>query len=191
MPSQLWKLKGRRDSGAVAVETAVVSTFLVILLFGICESSFLFKDWLSVSSAARAGARMGASEPLGSTFAQDAANQVTDSLSDLNPANLQAVWVYRTTAATGLPDSGSFASCTTCVQFTWNSATSSLTPSYSNWPSTSQDACAGDAARDSLGVYIKYRHTSPLGFFFNNMSINASTVMWIEPTTALICKPSS
>jgi Flp pilus assembly protein TadG len=190
MPWQRWEPTGRRDSGAVAVETAAVSMFLVILLFGIVESSFLFKDWLSVSAAARAGARMGASEPRTSSFAQDSADQVTASLSDLNPANLQEVWVYRTTGTTGLPDSGSFASCTTCVKFTWNATTGSLMRSSDNWPSTSQNACAGDATRDSLGVYVKYRHTSPLGFFFNNATISESTVMWVEPTSSAICKPA-
>jgi hypothetical protein len=189
MPSRRWRSRGHRDSGAVAVETAVVSMLLVILLFGIVESSFLFKNWLSVSAAARAGARMGASQPRSPSFAQDSANQVTNALSDLDPADLQEVWVYRTTGATGLPDSGSFASCTTCVKFTWNPVTSSLRPSSDNWSYSSQNACAGDAARDSLGVYVKYRHTSPLALFFNNTIISESTVMWIEPTSAAICKP--
>jgi Flp pilus assembly protein TadG len=161
---------------------------LVILLFGIVESSFLFKDWLAVSAAARAGARMGASQPRSPSFAQDSANQVTNALSTLDPANLQAVWVYRTTGTTGLPDSGSFASCNACVKFTWNATTQSLTPSSSNWAATSQNACAGDPARDSLGVYVKYKHASPLGFFFNNQLISETTVMWVEPTSAAICK---
>ena len=196
MPSKRWDSMGHRDSGAVAVETAVVSMFLIILLFGIVETSFLFKDWLSVSAATRAGARMGASQPRVTNFAQAAADQVTNSLSDLNPANLQAVWVYKTTstgALAGLPDSGSFVSCTACVKFTWKAASSSLTsasPGSDNWASTSQNACAGDPARDSLGVYVKYKHTSPLGFFFNNMVISESTVMWIEPmTTYTTCHP--
>jgi len=187
---------GHCDGGAVAVETAVVLTILVTLLFGIVDSSFLFKDSLSVSAAARAGARMGASQPRVSNFAQAAADQVTNSLSDLNPNNLQAVWVYRTTgtgALAGLPDSGSFASCTTCVKFVWQASTSSLSSSAAggsdNWASTSQNACGGDPARDSLGVYVKYKHTSPLGFFFNNMMISESTVMWIEPTISAICHP--
>jgi Flp pilus assembly protein TadG len=189
MPSERWECGERRDNGAVAVETAFVLMLLVTLLAGVVESSFMFKDWLSVSAAARAGARMGASQPRSPTFAQDSADQVTNALSDLRTANIQAVWVYRTTGATGLPDSGSFASCGVCVKFTWNTATRSLTQSSGNWPSTSQNACAGDPARDTLGVYVKYKHSSPLGFFFNNMTISESTVMWIEPTTALICKP--
>jgi Flp pilus assembly protein TadG len=184
---------GHRDSGAVAVETAFVAMLLVILLFGIVESSFLFKDYLAVSAATRAGARMGASQPriasvAGSPdFAQLAANQVTNSITGLIPANLQAVWVYKA-GATGLPDSGSFASCIVCVKFTWNSVTKSLAPSSSNWAAINQNACPGDPLRDSLGVYVKYQHSSPLGFFFKNAILSQSTVMWVEPTTAPICK---
>ena len=56
-------------------------------------------------------------------------------------------------------------------------------------PTPSQNACAGDPNRDALGVYVKYKHTSPLGFFFNNATVSESTVMWIEPTISTICKP--
>ena len=199
MPSQGWESKGHRDSGTVAVETAFVSMFLVMLLFGIIESSFLFKNNLVVAAATRAGARMGASQPRiasvsGSPdFAQLAANQVTNAITDLIPANLQQVWVYKATATTGLPDSGSFASCNVCDKFTWNVVTQSLVDTSSNWPALNQDACSGDPfsgtpSRDSLGVYIQYKNSSPLGFFFSKVIINQSTVMWIEPTTAPICR---
>jgi Flp pilus assembly protein TadG len=190
MPLQPWESMGRHDSGAVAVETAFVSMFLVILLFGICESSFLFKDWLSVSAAARAGARMGASQPRVSNFAQASADQVTNALSGLTLANVQAVWVYKTTAATGQPPA-TCNSSSSCVPFT-PSGSQLTTASSSNWLSTNQNACPGDAGRDSLGVYVKYTHTSPLGFFFNNSIISQSTVMWLEPwTTDVHCKPGA
>jgi len=195
MPSRRREFTGHRDSGAVAVETAVVSMLLIILLFGIVESSFLFKDWLSVSAAARAGARMGASQPRIANFAQASADQVTNALSDLNPANLTYVWVYKTTGATGSPPANCNSS-SSCVPFTWNVNTKQLTTSsLGNWLNTSQNACAGDVTtapnlRDSLGVYVKYNHTSGLGFFFNNSTISQSTVMWIEPwTTDVHCKP--
>jgi hypothetical protein len=191
MPWERRRSTGHRDSGVVAVETGIVSMLLVILLFGVVDSSFLFKDWLAVSAAARAGARMGASQPrivsvAGSPdFAQLSANQVTNAISGLIPANILAVWVYKA-SSTGLPDSGSFASCNVCVKFTWTAG--ALTPSSSNWLGSSQNACPGDPLRDSLGVYVKYKHTSPLGLFFQNTTVSQSTVMWIEPTTALICK---
>jgi Flp pilus assembly protein TadG len=190
MPSKRWTRRGHRDSGAVAVETSVVSMLLILLLFGIIETSLLLKDWMTVSSAARAGARMGASQPRSATFAQDTANQVTNAITGLNPAKIQEVWVYRASGTTGFPDSGSFASCSVCVKFTWNAGTGALAQSSNNWASTSQNACSGDSLRDSLGVYVKYQHTSPLGFFFTNMTVSESTVMWIEPIVGTaVCKP--
>ena len=191
-----WESRGHRDGGAVAVETASVSMLLILLLFGIVESSFLFKDWISVSAAARAGARMGTSQPRMPGFAQDSANQVANALSSLSPGNIQEVWVYKA-AVTSNPATSTnkpvgfsdFSNCTTCVKFTWDASTRSMTKGQDNWSYTSQNACAGDPARDSLGVYVKYRHTSPLGFFFSNMTISESAVMWVEPTAAAICKP--
>jgi Flp pilus assembly protein TadG len=203
MPSKRWKSRGHRDSGAVAVETAVVSLLLITLLFGIVETSFLLKDYLSVSAAARAGARMGASEPRlspvgnGRTFADDSADQVTNSVSGLAPASLVSleVWVYRASATTGLPSvSGvvpSGGNCSNnCIKYTWLTGATKLTYLAGSWPSSSQNACQGDATRDSLGVYVKYTHTSPIGFFFKNLTVAESTVMWLEPYTGTgICKP--
>jgi hypothetical protein len=171
----------------VAVETALVSMLLITLLFGIVDTSFLLKDWLTVSAAARAGARMGSSQPRMANFAQDSADQVTNAISDLNPTEPTdlEVWVYRADKATGQPASG--ASCpTNCVKYTWNGV--ELQPSSGSWAWSSQNACAGDASRDALGVYLKYKHSSPLGFFFDDAIISESTVMWIEPSFALNCK---
>jgi len=190
MPSTRRGSRGQRDSGAVAIETAFISVVLTTLLFGIVESSFLFRDGLAVSAAARAGARMGASQPRMANFAQLSADQVTNAVADLTPASIEAVWVFKTTGASGLPDSGSFASCTTCVKFTWNPALKKLTTtSTAGWPAASQNACAGDPNRDALGVYVRYRHKSPLGLLFNGTIIKESTVMWIEPTAETICRP--
>ena len=177
----------RGDGGVVAVETAIVSLFLSLVLFGIVYTAFLLRDWIFVSSAARAGARMGSSEPMGPNFADDSAAQVTNAMAGLIPANIQEVWVYKATYATGLPDSGSFASCTVCVKYTWNGT--KLQQSSNGWDPNSQNACAGDPNRDALGVYVKYKHTS-LGWLFNNATVSESTVMLIEPLSiSTMCKP--
>ena len=190
MPLERLRSTGRRDSGAVAVETAIVSLFLIVLLFGIVETAFLLKDWLTVSAAARAGARMGASEPRGSSFAQDSADQVTNAVAGLDPAKLQEVWVYKATSARANPRT-SFASESPqqlrAVHLERDAARKQSR--LGNWARTRQNACAGDPNRHVLGVYVKYQHTSPLGFFFNNATVSESTVMWIEPSFALICKP--
>jgi hypothetical protein len=188
---------GRCDRGAVAVETALVAIIPIMLLFGIIDSSFLFKDWLTVSAAARAGARMGASEPRALSFAQDSADQVTNAISGHNPANIQEVWVYKASPTTGLPSGSCGSTPSSCVKFTWNSGTQSLLKSSDTWAGADQDACIADRGpsaplRDSVGVYVKYKHTSPLGFFFNDQIISESTVMWIEPWTPDVhCKPGA
>lgn len=186
------------DSGAVAVETALVATLLLVLIFGIVETSFLFKDWLTVSAAARAGARMGSSEPRTSVwpapdfprqFADDSADQVTNAISGLDPANIQEVWVYDAIYATGLPTSGPTCS-SSCVKYTWDSTNKRLKWVIgTSWPAASQNACAGDINRDALGVYVSYKHAG-MGFFFKNAIVSESTVMWIEPLSSSgICKP--
>jgi len=173
----------------------MVSMLLVVLMFGIVETSFLFKDWLSVSAAARAGARMGSSEPRASVlpdlpraFADDSADQVTNAISGLAPANIQEVWVYKAIYATGLPASG--AGCTAdCVKYNWPTGATKLTYLSGSWPANTQNACAGDPNRDALGVYVSYKHTG-MGFFFSNAIVSESTVMWIEPLSSSgICKP--
>jgi hypothetical protein len=198
MPLERRRPLGHHDGGAVAVETALVSMLLLILVFGIIETSFLFKDWLTVSAAARAGARMGSSEPrvAGTNtrgFADDSADQVTNAISGLDPTNIQEVWVYDATYSTGLPDSGSFASCGVCVKYKWDSTLKKLAYLSGSWPALSQNACPGDPNRDALGVYVKYQHAG-MGFFFHNTIVSESTVMWIEPlsanVTSTICKPA-
>jgi Flp pilus assembly protein TadG len=179
------KTRRHRDSGAVAVEAAMVSMLLITLLFGIIDSSFLFKDWLAVSAAGRAGARMGASQPRVQGFAQDSADQVTNALTGMIPANIQQVWVYRTTSAGALPTTCNASSY--CVPFTWN-GTKLTTASVTNWDYSSQNACEGDPLRDSLGVFVKYRHISPMGFFFQNTTVSESTVMFLEPYITTPCK---
>lgn len=194
MSSERRRLKGDHEGGAVAVETALVSMLLLTLIFGIVESSFLFKDWLTVSAAARAGARMGSSEPRASVlpdvpraFADDSADQVTNAISGLVPANIQEVWVYKAIYATGLPAS---AGCTAdCVKYNWPTGATKLTYLSGSWPASSQNACAGDVNRDALGVSVSYKH-SGMGFFFKNAIVSESTVMWIEPLSSSgICKP--
>lgn len=190
---------GSREDGAVAVETAVVSMFLIILLMGIVEASFFFKDWITVSSASRAGARMGASQPKVASFATSTADQVTNTISGLPATSLTSleVWIYDAKAADGLPASlgagvvPSGNNCTVkCLKYTWSVASSKLVPaaptpgtwSHGAWTTNSgQNACIGDPNRDSLGVYVKFPHFSPLGFFFQNAPVAESTMMWLEP----------
>ena len=50
----------RDDRGGTLVEAALVYALLFLALFAVVEFGLAFKDWLSVSHAAREGARAGA-----------------------------------------------------------------------------------------------------------------------------------
>lgn len=50
----------RRDSGASALEFAIVVPVLMMLIFGLLEFGFIFQGQLAVTHAAREGARLAA-----------------------------------------------------------------------------------------------------------------------------------
>ncbi len=154
---------------------------LLTILYGVVEVSFLMRDAIVVSSASRAGARMGSSLPRYSTFATDTKDQVEDALAGVQMSRVNKVWVFKANAATGLPDSGNFTTCTVCVKF--KGSGSSLVSDGGTWAYTSQNACAG--SQDMLGVYVEYRYPSRLGFLFNSKILTESTVMKLEPYTGL------
>ena len=171
----------------MAVETALVSVLLCTLLFGIIECSLLMKDWLAVSASARAGARMAASEPRLASFTQDAPNQVASSVSDLDMSGFKELWVYKADLA-GTPGSPSFASCATpCVHVPLERG--AFVKTSDTYSSANQNACAGDPANDSIGVYLKITHHPLTGWLFGNLTVAESTVMRVEPiASSAVCK---
>ena len=51
-------LKGKRDHGASIVEMAVLAPFLILLLFGVVESSWFLARSIDIAQAAREAGRM-------------------------------------------------------------------------------------------------------------------------------------
>jgi Flp pilus assembly protein TadG len=171
----------------VAVETALVSMLLVAILYGVVEVSFLLRDGIVVSSSSRAGARMASSLPRDASFASSAKDQVEDALRGMDMSRVDKVWVFRANPANGLPESGGFASCSTCVRFKGSGA-ALVADGGAGWAATAQNACSG--SQDQLGVYVEYRYPSRLGFLFSNRVLSESTVMRLEPYTGLgACQP--
>jgi Flp pilus assembly protein TadG len=184
----------RQEGGAVAVEAALLTPLLLLLTFGIIEFGMLFKDWLAVTSAVRAGTRMASAEPRFGTFAQDAADQVAKEGAALNMATVQELWVYKaqtTGSLAGYPVGGTdtFTSCTQCVKFHWNASSKTFVPYSTTWTATQQNACQGDAAHDTIGVYLQIDHASVTGLIFDDMDIQEHSVMSLEPIpTTKTCK---
>lgn len=170
-----------RERGAIAVEAALVTPVILLLLFGVVEFGMYFKDSLAVSNAVRAGVRIASAEPRQSTFAADAAASVAREGSALSMAAVEELWVYRADKETGAPTTGSFDDCTECVKFTWDEATSSFTQNGGSWPATAHNACQGDSDRTHVGIYLRYRHPSSTNLIFNEISMGDYAVMSFEP----------
>ncbi|MFZ0325569.1 MAG: TadE family protein, partial [Actinomycetes bacterium] len=56
---RVFRLRGRRDDGASAVEFALVAPILLMILFGILEYGLWFSDSLSMRQGVREAARQG------------------------------------------------------------------------------------------------------------------------------------
>ncbi len=186
----------RGDRGAVAVEAALITPILILLVFGIIEFGLVFKDQLGLTSSVRAGARIASAEPRKATFAQDAADQVAREGGALRMASVKELWVYKadpaflTTRGTPVGGSGTFTTCTVCVKFTWNASQNKFLPSSTTWTSLQQNACQGDVNRESVGVYLKFDHDAVTGLLFNSLMLDSHTVMSLEPMpTSGPCKP--
>jgi len=189
-----WRRASRDQRGAVAVEAAIITPVLLLLVFGIVEFGLVLKDDLSVTSSVRAGSRMASAEPRIATFAQDAANQVAREGGALDMTKVKELWVYKadpnyiTTRGTPVGGGGTFDACTTCVKFRWDAGAKEFVPSSTSWTSTQQIACAGDTSRDSIGVYVVYEHPSITNLFFRTFTLGSHTVMSLEPMPSTGCK---
>ncbi len=166
----------RGDSGATAVEFAIVVPVLLLLVIGMLEFAFVMRDYLSVSSATRTGARIastGAGAGPGTcpgapvtcvtsavpALAQDAVDAIQQSGSAMPQNYVDYVLVYKSNDK-GYPGSAgnttmpSYAQCgvgayTNCVGFRWaKSAGRFVYAGQGSWNSQSIYACAPSTVTD-------------------------------------------
>ena len=188
------------DRGASAVEAAIVTPVVMVLLFGIIELGFVFKDYLAVAGAVRAGVRSASANPRTATFAQVAANKVAQTGGAMNFSDVKQLWVYKVDPATtttnkpiGFTD---FSNCTVCVKFSWDSGTKAFVPitgtGASTWASTTQNACSLSIGGplDRIGVYIQLKHDPFTGLVLQTIYISEASILSLEPIPVSSgCKP--
>ena len=169
------------DSGAVAVEAALITPLLLFLLLGIIEFTLLLKDDVAVTASVRAGARTASAEPRTNGFTDDAAAQMTRAVSSLDSNGLAAgeMWVYRAGATGDPPDVCSV----DCVRYVWNGT--KFVRASGSWDPLSIDACPIDADHpegpDAVGVLLRYRHSFLTGLFGGGITLSDTSVLNFEP----------
>jgi Flp pilus assembly protein TadG len=191
------------DRGASAVEAAIVTPVIMVLLFGIIELGFVFKDYLAVAGAVRAGVRTASANPRTATFAQVAANKVAQTGGAMNFSDVKELWVYKVAPtgnkpciSTTLPCVGrsDFGDCAVCVKFRWDSGTNAFVPitNGDTWPSTSQNACSLSIGGplDRIGVYLSLKHDPITGLVLQTIYISEASILSLEPMPVSSgCKP--
>ena len=206
----------RSERGAVVVEAALVTPLLMALLLGIIEMALLMKDDVALTSAVRNGGRIasanagagpgGLAADDGSCtspctpanapkLAQLAANAIQSAGSALPKDSIQELWIYKAnikgypcTLTTGCETNTSTAmTCgANCVKFKWLKTKDEFRYFSGSWASKSINACANNSP-DSVGVYMKAKHSFLTGLFTDNVMIEDHAVFQFEPLPTLTC----
>ncbi len=201
---QGFRRRAHGDRGAVAVEAALVTPLILLIVFGIIEFTLLLKDNVAVSSAVRAGARTASAEPRAASFLTDTAAQMDRAVASLSDDGLSAagaeLWIYEANGQ-GFPGGassitpGACGAAAHCVKFTYTGGTFTASAGeLSKWPATSVNACPKDPALnpsgpDAVGVYLAYNHTFITGLFGSGLTLSDHSVLNFEPVPPTLgCK---
>src|SRR4051794_5390732 len=202
----------RSERGAVAVEAAIVSPLLLVLLLGIVEMSLLMRDVVSTNSSVRTGARVAASSagagpgtcqasanpppctPASApAVAQAAADAIDRAGSAMPKDSIQSLIVYSANSqGFPLPAGNTSMTCSTkCVTYVWDTGLGKFRYSSGSWDSTTINACLNDPNRESVGVVLNAKHSWITGFFGSGVSLQERSVMQFEPLPNESCKPGT
>lgn len=206
------------ERGAAAIETALVALPILVILLGIIELSFAFRDHVAVTSGTRSAARVAATGadagacvsdadddttpcPAGQVpqLAQNAANAVARSGRGLDNEAIQYIMVFKANAngypgnLTSMP--ASCAGISNCVSYTWrplqNNGLGRFRYANGSWNPTTISACfPGTTSNplDSVGVYIAAEHDFITGLFGDRIGLGDRAVMQFEPLPVATCK---
>lgn len=202
----------KKERGAVAVEAALVTPLLVILLLGIIEMSLLMRDTVSTTSAVRTGSRVASasagagpgtcaasSNPPPCTpasapaVAQVAADAIQRAGSAMPKDSIEYVLVYDANVL-GYPKpegNRTLACSSNCVKYVWDDGLNKFRYASGSWNSASINACINDSGRQSVGVAMRARHNWVSGFFGDGVHLEERSVMQFEPLPNESCKPGT
>ena len=174
------------DTGAAAVEAAIVLPLLLVMLLGIVEVAMLLRADVGLTSAARSAARVASAEPQIESFAADAAGAVVQAGTGMAEADLSEIWVYRANSA-GFPGpegATTFpAACPeACVRFRLEDGVPG--PVDGGWPASEINACVGNA--DAVGVRVVATHRPVSAGIIGATEMSRRAVMSFEPVVAQV-----
>jgi hypothetical protein len=184
----LRRRRKRNEKGAALVEAAIVFVPLCLIVFGIIEYGFIFKDSLTLSSATRAGARAASAQPnvAPETFFPYVMQATEKAASAADFKNGDTMWIYKANTNGDPVNPCGTTGSQTCVVYRYNGS-SWVQQTGGSWDTVNNvSACLGTATPgagiDSVGVRLQLSHDA-ITNFFKNLQLKEKTVMKFEPTS--------
>jgi Flp pilus assembly protein TadG len=204
----------------VAVEAALVTPIILLLVLGILEFSFILRDFVAVSSVVRVGARIASANPgagpasctppSAPAFAGMAANAIQQAGTAMPQDSINYIIVYQanskgypapagtastaipTNAATTPPPAGSATPCTAFANcVAYRWVDASDQFAYASGTWSSASVDACPASAYNVGVWMRATHKNITGFFGSTKNLGDKTVMKFEPLPTTSCNPSA
>lgn len=180
------------DRGATLVEAALVYALLFLALFAVVEFGLAFKDWLSVSHAAREGARAGATYGDDPTADIQILRDVERTLAPAGIAENINVRVFDA-ASPGTGEDYTYTPGSDCSDNTpvglpglvgccdWTPCPEPFRDSYSvpGWDPSTRDVEAPDL--DRIAVEVAFTHQWLTNYFVPSSDFTTVTDFQIEP----------
>lgn len=181
MISMTRRLFIREERGAAAVEAAFLVTLVLFpLLIGTIEFGYGFRDWLSVSSATREGARVGSAVGTDSNADCVILEATAGALTAVQDNQVEEVWIYESDTAGSIGLSQKYRPAVptdnpaSLVCGTWF-------PIQTSWPPASRDISGTTV--DYLGVRVQFTHNWLTGApgFGSSVTWQDDSVFRMEP----------
>ncbi len=172
------------DRGATLVEAAIVLPIFFLLVFGLLEFGFGFKDWLSINHAAREGARVSVAAADDVRADQLALEALEKGLAGDMLASVAFVTIAHgeETDPDG-PRSNKYVPDLADPDCGWDPCPNiDINPGFEamvNWPPSVRDVEMPSV--DRVKVSIEFRHDYLTGFIGDSVTWTATKVMRIEP----------
>jgi hypothetical protein len=179
-------MRRRLERGASLVEVGIVLPMLILVGIGLSEIGFLVVDYLTVTNAAREGARTGAAAADFNQGGVDADDLILEAVEEascnLRFGDLQTVRIFMADGL-GEPVVGAINEYSPVGSLDCDSPLNSL--SCDNgclWAASGRDRVP--PTLDVLGVEVTFSHSSVTGIFpFPTVDWTETAVMQIEPDT--------
>lgn len=175
----------RGEQGAVLVEAAIVTPLITLLVFGLIEFGFVWKDKLTLASASRQGARVGSAA--GNDPMADFAILKAIEGSVASVEGLESIVVFKANGPSGTvpPEcthgAGISGKCNvySASDLSMSEGAFAATSKKESWPAGSRQTRLKEGP-DYLGVWVNSSYSSLVGIV-NDRMLSDYVVMRLEP----------